>query len=359
VILGPGSPTFSVTSAGGFTASVSGNTLQLAAPAQLTGNVYDLQIAMSSPACFAAGATCAFTRSIGFDPVAAVADPANNQVVLVAASMNRQYGAVTNGIDDPTAVAYDANGNLFVANQASNTVTAYAPPYTGAPFKTIASRINRPAALSFSGDGTYLAVANAGGGGSATIYAAPSYATVATVVFPITAVDFDLAGNLWFTTTTPGFGVVRVPPPFTSPDLVISSTITSGAALQFDPFGDLFVADTVAGTLSKYAQPNYNGAPTQVGSLPGISQIAHLGNAYLLACYSGGATVFSSTLASGQTFSADSTPCRASEDGNHTLWLTYAASGFVRQYPGVSNASYLQFAGTLGNPGAIDTFPGT
>jgi hypothetical protein len=361
VIVGPGSPAFAVTSAGGFTSTVSGNTLLLAAPAKLTNAVVNLQITMSSPACFAAGATCSYVRSAGFDPIAAVADSNNNQIVLIAAKTNLQYGTVTSGIDSPSAVAYDANGNLFVANGGNDTITAYAPPYTGAPFKTIAAGVNGPTALQFSDDGTYLAVANSGGGGSATVYTSPSYALLSTVVFPITALNFDQGDNLWFTTTTPGFGIVRTPPPsFSSPNLVISVTIGAGAAIQFDPFGDVFVGDASAGTLSKYAQPNFSSTPAaQVSSLPQISSITHLDSANILACYASGAAVFSSTLSAGETYATDATPCRASEDGDHALWLTYASDGVVRQYPNLSNTAYLQFGGTLSYPNAIDTFPST
>ena len=58
---------------------------------------------------------------------------------------------IYNGIAIPTALALDGAGNLFVANRVgSNSVTEYAPPYTGAPIATITSGVSNPQSLVLS-----------------------------------------------------------------------------------------------------------------------------------------------------------------------------------------------------------------
>ena len=52
---------------------------------------------------------------------------------------------ITNGINDPDALAFDDAGDLFVANFGNNSVTEYAPPYTGSPVVTITNGVSGPA----------------------------------------------------------------------------------------------------------------------------------------------------------------------------------------------------------------------
>jgi hypothetical protein len=49
-------------------------------------------------------------------------------------------------VSSPYALTLDAAGDLFVANDGNNTVTEYAPPYTGAP-TTISTGVDAPEAL--------------------------------------------------------------------------------------------------------------------------------------------------------------------------------------------------------------------
>src|SRR6185312_8164108 len=79
------------------------------------------------------------------------------------------------GIDDPSAMAFDRAGNLYVANYAASTVTVYAPGFT-TPSRTISQGIDRPVALAFSHAGS-LFVANqptksGDAPGSVTVYTA-------------------------------------------------------------------------------------------------------------------------------------------------------------------------------------------
>lgn len=70
---------------------------------------------------------------------------------------------------------------LFVANYFKNTVTEYAPPYTGPPIATISNSVNRPFALALGTRGD-LFVAN-DGNDTVTEYARPYTG------FPITTIS--------------------------------------------------------------------------------------------------------------------------------------------------------------------------
>lgn len=63
--------------------------------------------------------------------------------------LNRNYGygvptavhgrstVISSGVGQPRGIAMDSFNDLFVANGSNNTITAYAPPYTGMPYLTI------------------------------------------------------------------------------------------------------------------------------------------------------------------------------------------------------------------------------
>ena len=55
---------------------------------------------------------------------------------------------ISNSVDAPFDLAFNASSNLFVANF-NNTVTEYAPPYTGAPIATISNSVNVPLGVAF------------------------------------------------------------------------------------------------------------------------------------------------------------------------------------------------------------------
>jgi hypothetical protein len=58
-----------------------------------------------------------------------------SEVDVLAPPYNSITTKITNGLDFAEIVALDPSENLFVAN-GNNTVTEYAPPYTGAPIST-------------------------------------------------------------------------------------------------------------------------------------------------------------------------------------------------------------------------------
>ena len=107
-----------------------------------------------------------------------VANPARNQISVYGrgrSTPSRTIFVVT-GLDDPEAIALDSAGNLYAANAYESTVTVYAPGRTNV-LRTITAGIVSPSALAFDATGN-LYVANSygnGGGsdpnGSITVYA--------------------------------------------------------------------------------------------------------------------------------------------------------------------------------------------
>lgn len=98
-------------------------------------------------------------------PVLFVSDDKTNAVYLFNSSTfdPRPIGKITDGIDLPTGLAVDVNGNLYVANSnlaAHDFDVAVYHPGALRPFRTIRSTHGVPVAIAVSADGT-LAVAYA------------------------------------------------------------------------------------------------------------------------------------------------------------------------------------------------------
>jgi hypothetical protein len=358
VILGPGSPSFTISPKAGFTGTVTGNTVELVAPAAMTAGFSAFKIDAVSPACAQSSAVCSWIESLGFDPIAAMADPGTNTVRMIEDGTNLAYATIATGIGDPVDVKYDKKGDLFVANQTLDTVSAYAPPYTGAPYATITNGINKPSSLAFSPDGKYLAVVNKGNGFT-TIYSGPSFGGApVTVMLPSAAAAFDPQDNLWVATPVSGFGAIRFPPPFTNEDTVVSDGIFAPAALTVDALGNLFVANASAGTVTEYAPTNYTLVAGSVTTPAGATSLADMKFGGFLACYSGGAQIYSSTMMLVKTFQAPATACRAAIGQDFSLWITFATDKLAEayQYPAWAPIQQFDFA-SQSSPGSIDVFP--
>lgn len=63
----------------------------------------------------------------------------NNTVTEYAPPYTGTPTIISNGLNCPVGLALSSSGDLFAANYNSNTVTEYAPPYTAAPTTTIST----------------------------------------------------------------------------------------------------------------------------------------------------------------------------------------------------------------------------
>jgi hypothetical protein len=355
-ILGPGAPTFAVSVNGGFSATAGGNIVRLAVPAPANTSVTPMTFTATSPACTSVAA-CTWITNAGFDSLLAIADSGNDDVAIQTAGSNPTapvVTAVTNGIDQPIDVQFDASGNLFVANYLNSTVTEYAPPYTGSPVATISNGVSGPNQLVLGPSGT-LAVVNAGGG-NVTVYTAPYVnQTPVTIAKPSFVAAFDSSGNLWLATTSSG--IQRYQPPFSSASATASMGVSSPFGIAFDSVGNLYVANHGNDTLEKFTLGSY-AAPAATAALPGATSVSITGS-FIVACGTGNAYLYGSSLTSPLVDPAGPTPCHAAFDRLYGLWLTVPDDKLVIDYlypPGVAG-ELIQSLG-LSNPVAIASFPG-
>jgi hypothetical protein len=270
VIVGPGSPTYTLAQSGGsgFTitnpTATTPNTVTLTPPGTNgTSETFSLTAAYGDDTCSLAGAVCTATFSVKNDVQSVfVVNVTGGDVTEYAPPYTGSPSAtITSSLSEPWALAMDSSQNLFVADESNNTVTEYAPPYSGSPSATISSGIDAPEriALDASGDlfvASYFSSA-------VTEYAPPYTGAPTSITNTVThpgSLALSTSGELFvgnLTTNT----VTAYNAPYTgAPAVSITSGVSYPNTLVFDGAGDLFVADQVSSAVTEYASP-YTGSP--------------------------------------------------------------------------------------------------
>jgi hypothetical protein len=174
------------------------------------------------------------------------------------------HGLVT-GLSGPKGVVADASGDVFVANSVGSSITEYAPEVTGnvAPLATIAGSntgLDHPQDLGLDGSG-HLFASNIG---SITEYAAGANGNVtpiARIMGAATQLNFphapiiDASGKLRVsnangTITTYAVGANGNVAPLSK---LAPRGLIDPAGMNFDPAGDLLVADFTTGKADTFA----------------------------------------------------------------------------------------------------------
>ena len=254
IIVGPGSPTFSVSQTSGalllglgqptagapnaFTVTppaFSSATATVKATASYAGQVTD--------GCTQPNAVC--NVSVTFDMQNLVAGGGNSGITIYKGASTVPFATITNFANQPSALAFDKTADLFVATclrgcsngSSVDSVQMYRPPYTGVPV-SIVNGIVGPRTMLFDASGD-LFVANCG------------------------ACFLGLTDS-----------VTEYAPPFTAastPVATISTGVHDPGALLLDSSNDLFVANCAScvgagsDTVGEFASP-YTGAPTSIGA---------------------------------------------------------------------------------------------
>jgi sugar lactone lactonase YvrE len=295
VIVGPGSPTFTVASVSGsgFTitnpTTTSPNQVNLTPPGTNgTPEVFSLTAAYGDGTCSLAGAVCSATFSVkNHVQTLFVANRSNDNVMEYAPPYTGAPTTISNGVVVPNALAMDTAGDLFVSSRGGG-VTEYASPYTGTPTTTIASGINTPDALIFDAAGD-LFVANSAGytlnAGAVTEYAPPYTGTPTTITTGVEqpgGLALDASGNL-FVANGIANTVTEYAPPYTG-----TPTTMSGAhdpsALALNAAGNLFAANGFVSAVTEFTPP-YTGAGTTIASgvsLPTAVALDGTGNLFVV-----------------------------------------------------------------------------
>jgi hypothetical protein len=372
VLVGGGAPTFSANATGGFTASTSGNTVTVTAPATNTKQSGTLTFSAVSPACTDATAKCTTSVQVAFDQILAVVDPGGGCVYIWPIGAAAPTVTITTGINVPTAVAFAPDGTLFVANLGNSTVTAYAPPYMGMTATISASVIN-PVALAFDAQND-LFVLNNDGAKSVAIYP-PPYTTASPVTRGVasgpSALAIDANQNIWILTTSNQ--LARFSPPYAPSSLDRLIRTSTGAPLNgaqglaLDSSGRLYVANTFGNSVLRYDPPYNNQVPDatipttagQAMTQP-VSVFVGLGDT-VLAGSQDGLDTYTSTAApialiAGPLYK----PHGMAMDQDGMVWAaTTSGNGIYGVPPPYDGSNKLQLgpAGTFINPSAIAVYP--
>jgi len=273
-IVGPGAPTYSaslVTGTGwsaAAPASTAPNTIAITPPGSNgSGATFSVTATYPDTTCAQPGAVCSTTFTVKNDiQTLFVANTGANTVTVYAPPYTGGPTTIVTGMY-PLFTTLDGAGNLFVVNENDSTVTEYAPPYTGGPTTTISTGVNGPDGLLLDNSGN-LFIAN-GNVTTVTEYA-PPYAgapttTISTGVNGPGPLALDVAGNLFVPNSSANTVTVYAPPYTGAPTATISTGVNSPFSIVLDAAKDLFVANTVPNRVTVYAPP-YTGAPTTIST---------------------------------------------------------------------------------------------
>ncbi len=155
---------------------------------------------------------------------------------------------VSSGLDMPAGLAFDAAGNLYVANNDGNTISKVTP--SGAVSTFVSSGLYDPGYLAFDAAGN-LFVSEAVRGSIVEVTPA---GVVSTFVGSYGGLDlpeglaFDAAGNLYVANY---YGTISKVTPAGVVSTFVSSGLCEPMGLAFDAAGNLYVANTGSNTVSK------------------------------------------------------------------------------------------------------------
>ena len=201
------------------------------------------------------------------------------------------------GLSLPDAMAFDAKGNLYVADSGAAAVFVFAPGATRPTSKL--TGVDWPDALAIDAHGNVFVANNDPDGVNNTVSMFTPGSTTATATLTgidlPTALAFDASGNLYAADigTTVGDPPVAVFPPgatFPTEDIYGPA---NAEALAFDSSGNLYVADGPDGTVSVYP-PGATSTSTTITGLDDPDGMAFdkSGNLYVANKHSGTVSVF-------------------------------------------------------------------
>jgi hypothetical protein len=172
--------------------------------------------------------------------------------LYIANSINNTVSKVTpagvvstfaSGFNNPNGLVFDSSGNLYVSNALGNTVSMVTP---GGVVSTFASGFSSPYLMAFDASGN-LYVANKGNGTISEVTSGGSVSTFASGFTNPTGLAFDAAGNL-YVSNYGGTTVSKVTPGGVVSTFASGFTVPDG--LAFDSAGNLYVANAGGTTVS-------------------------------------------------------------------------------------------------------------
>lgn len=192
-------------------------------------------------------------------------------------------------LNDPTALAVDAKGNLWVANQGGNNILKFNPSYVFQPKATITAGINAPTSIAFDPSGNLWVVDSVDG--EVTEYTNGVQKTAATitdsVVNPV-GIAIDGLGNIWvtneFSTVTVYAGDFAYAPQPTliktfTPGSPVYAIASVGGSLAWGTLSRVVLTaaeSELVQTPSNLVVPNSKTSLTLAGAANGVVYMAYL-----------------------------------------------------------------------------------
>lgn len=274
IIVGPGSPAFTVgvTSGSGFTVTnpttTAPNTFSIkpqGAAGQTTS--FTATAAYTDSTCSLPGAVCTTTFSATDSAQTLfVSNRDQNSVTVYNAPYGTPSATVTANLTSPFGITTDAAGDLFATNNSTADVYEFAPPYTGTP-NAISTGIYTPSDVLIAPNGTLFAA-----GGAYLTESAPPYSSssqISTLMAGAKGMALDASGNL-FVANQNSNSVQVFAPPYTGAPTSITNGVSEPQDVLLDPSGNLFVANfgsTCCGFVTIYAPPSYTLTTTITNSI--------------------------------------------------------------------------------------------
>ncbi|MFZ1005445.1 MAG: NHL repeat-containing protein [Candidatus Sulfotelmatobacter sp.] len=146
-------------------------------------------------------------------------------VVLASASF------AATPLNNPTALAIDAQGNLWVANQGANNILKFNPNYVFQPKATVTAGINAPTGIAFDPNGNLWVVDSVNG--EINKYTNGVQNTAATITDGIVSpagLAIDGLGNIWVANAFSNVTVYAEKSPYTAQPALIQ-TFTPGTSV--------------------------------------------------------------------------------------------------------------------------------
>ncbi|MGE3817822.1 MAG: FG-GAP-like repeat-containing protein [Isosphaeraceae bacterium] len=184
------------------------------------------------------------------------------------------------GLNGPAALAFDAAGNLYVANAANNTVSKVTP--AGVVSTIISSGLNLPQGLIIDSAGNlYVANSNVGTLLKYTL-SGTSLGTFASGISGVNqGLAFDTAGNLYATAYNANT-VVKITPAGVKSDFVTSDKgLMNPTGMTIDTAGNLYVSNSSNNTISKVSPAGVVSTFTTGVNIPVGAAFDAAGNLYV------------------------------------------------------------------------------
>ena len=200
----------------------------------------------------------------------------------------------SSGLNNPTGLAFDASGNLFVASRVSGIISKITPLGVQSTFF---SGLSSPTGLAFDTSGD-LYVANQGSGGSITKITPAATSSLFATTNSVTpfGLAFDTSGNLFA-----AYNATNTIQEFSSLGVNLGAFATAGLlsgphGLVFDSAGNLYASNFINNTIVRYTPAGVGSVFASTGLLnPYGLAFDPLGNLYAANAGNGTIEKFSST----------------------------------------------------------------